>query len=389
MRLTKRIIQAVSAGMTLLTLAAVCRADDQGGLEFKKAIVYGGNGNQRGIAISFYNASELYLSGADEAVMGGQALALHYKLSSDGGSPVLDWALRWPKMENRSGNVNSEVFDGIVGARGGIFCAGRSWSQTEDGVGDKEHKSVLVEFPLSGPTGSGIGGAEWVAKPNFFTYRGNESFLGVTYGPDRTGASHYAYASGYAQTNGENNTAVLDQYDGAGTLRWSRVLGNTGWFMSSFGSAVTTLNGYVYVAGLTHYPYTDSNAMRIALWKYDDAGNLVWVKSQPGFLPGWRGEMALIHSRRYQSTTGDLYLAGAIKNGPNGGMDVLMLKYDEAGNLLWSKTWGGAGDDLAYGITVNDHPRNSSRRPTALCGGVDHKLRGRKARCGSPRSGSG
>ena len=167
MRLTKRIIQALSTGMTLLALAAVCRAEDQGGVEFKKAIVYGGAGNQRGTAISFYNASELYLSGADEAMMGGQALGLHYTLASDGGVPVLDWAFRWPKTENRSGNVNSEVFDGVVGTRGGVFFGGRSWSQTEDGVGDKEHKSVLVKFPLSGAIGLGVGGAEWVAKPNF------------------------------------------------------------------------------------------------------------------------------------------------------------------------------------------------------------------------------
>lgn len=357
MKRAMRRLGAFSAGMTLLVLATTCLAEEQGGLEFKKAILYGGGGNQRGTAMSFYNTSELYVSGADETVMGGQALALHYKLTDNGGVPMLDWALRWPKVENRSGNVNSEVFDGIVGTRGGVFCAGRSWSQTEDGVGDKEHKSVLVGFPLSGPTGSGVGGAEWVAKPNFFTYRGNESFLGVTFGPDRTGSSHFIYAAGYAQTNGANNTAVLAQYDGSGSLRWSRVLGNTGWFMSSFSSATTTLNGYVYVAGLTHYPYFDSNAMRIALWKYDDAGNLIWVRSQPGFLPGWRGEMALINSRRYQSTAGDLYIAGAIANGPNGGKDVLVMKYDEGGALLWTKTWGGAGDDLAYGITVNDHPR--------------------------------
>jgi len=340
----------------LVVLASVCRADEQGGLEFRKAIVYGGSGNQRGTAISFYNASDLYLSAADEALLGGQSLALHYTLTRDG-TPVLDWAFRWPAVANRSGNPNSEVFDGVVGTRGGTFFAGRSWTQTEDGVGDKEHKSVLVKFPLTGATGSGVGGAEWVATPNFFTYRGNESFLGVTFGPDRIGAAHYVYASGYAQSNGVNNTAVLAQYDGAGTLRWGRVLGNTGWFMSSFGSAVTTLNGNVYVAGMTHYPYLDPNALRIALWKYDDAGNLIWTRSQPGFIPGWRGEMALVPARRYQSAAGDLYIAGAVKNGPKGGNDVLILKYDEAGTLLWSTTWGGAANDLAYGISLNDHAR--------------------------------
>ncbi|MBI3458284.1 MAG: hypothetical protein HY002_21140 [Candidatus Rokubacteria bacterium] len=357
MRRSNRVIMMLVPVLTALGMPAVLGAEEQGGLQFRKALLYGGGGNQRGTALSFYNASDLYLSGADEAASGGQSLALHYRLSSDGGDPVLDWALRWPNVPNRSGNPNSEVFDGIVGTRGGVFAAGRSWSQTQDGVGDKEHKGVLLRFPLTGATGSGVGGADWVAKPNFFTYRGNESFLAVAFGPDRIGSTHYVYASGYAQTNGANNTALLTQYDGAGALKWTRILGNTGWFMSSFGSAVTTLNGAIYVAGMTHYPYLDPTALRIALWKVDDAGNLMWVKSQPGFIPGWRGEMALIHARRYQSATGDLYIAGAVKNGPNGATDAVILKYDEAGTLLWSKTWGGAADDLAYGIAANDHAR--------------------------------
>ncbi|MBI2094178.1 MAG: hypothetical protein HYT88_05575 [Candidatus Omnitrophica bacterium] len=334
-------------------------AEENGGVKFQKAVLYGGSGNQRGTAISYHNASDVYLSGVDETLLRGQSIGLHYTLSSKDGSPQLEWTAYWPHVANGSGNVNSEVFDSVVGTRGGVFFAGRSWSQTEDGFGGKEHKSVLVKFPLTGATGSSVGGAEWLAKPNFFTYRGNESFLAVTYGPDRSGASHYIYASGYAQANGANNAAVLAQYDGSGTLRWSRVLGNTGWFMSSFGSAATNLNGYVYVAGMTHYPYTDSNAMKIALWKYDDVGNLIWVRSHPGFIPGWRGAMALVSSKRYQSTAVDLYVVGTIKNGPNGGMDGVILKYDESGNLLWSKTWGGPADDQAYGVTVNDHARTA------------------------------
>ncbi len=346
-------------GLMILVLGAldpIGYAEEEGPLALKESIFVGGSGNQRGTALSFLNASDLYLSGVDEAASGGQALAAHYVLAQDG-ALALDWLIRWPNQPNQSGNVNSEVFDGVVATRGSVYFAGRSWSQTEDGVGDKEHKSVLVKFPLTGATGSGVGGAEWVAKPLFFTYRGNESFLAVTFGADRIGSAHYVYAAGYGQANGINNTAVLAQYDGAGTLRWSRVLGNTGWFMSSFGSTVTTLNGYVYVAGMTHYPYTDGSAMRITLWKYDDAGNLIWTKSVPGYIPGWRGEMALIGTRRYQSMAGDLYLVGAVKNGPNGGTDVVVLKYDEAGNLLWSTTWGRAGEEMAHSLTANDHGR--------------------------------
>jgi len=349
----------LSGALLLAALAPATQAEEQKGLEFKRAFYSGPV--QRGTSLSFQNASDLYVAGMNESPLpgGSQALALHYRLDSNGGLPSsnLDWGLFWPSLVTGSG-PNDEVFDGVVGTRGGVFCAGRSRSQTQDGVGDKEHKGVLVKFPLSGPTGSGIGGAEWVAKPNFFTYRGNESFLGLTFGPDRSGAAHYLYASGYGQTNGANNTAVLAQYAPDGTLRWSRVLGNTGSFMSSFGTSVTTLNGYVYVAGVTHYPYTDPNATQITLWKYDDAGNVVWTRSQPGSsLPGWRGAMAVTHARRYQSLDGDLYVVGGLKSGPHGGMDALLLKYDEAGTLLWSTTWGGAAEDIAHGVTANDHAR--------------------------------
>ncbi|MBI4354295.1 MAG: hypothetical protein HY595_03560 [Candidatus Omnitrophica bacterium] len=335
---------------------------EHGGLDDKKLLLYGGAGNQRGNGLSSY-ASDLYVAGVDEAVLGGQALALRYTLAFDGGSPVLDWAIRWPGAANGSGNPNSEVFEGVVATRGGVVFAGRSWSQTQDGVGDKEHKSVLVKFPLTGATASGIGGADWVAKPNFFAYRGNESFLSVAFGADRIGSTHYFYASGYAQANGANNTAILAQYTSDGTLRWSRVLGNTGAYMSSFGTAVTTLNGYVYVLGLTHYPYTDPTATKVTLWKYDDAGNQVWVRSQQGNLPGWRGTGSLVASRRYHSTAGDLYIAAGITYSSSTFSEVLLLRYDEVGNLLWRRVLRAptmsntVSYDIAHGIALNDHAR--------------------------------
>ncbi|KKK85569.1 hypothetical protein LCGC14_2771990, partial [marine sediment metagenome] len=31
-----------------------------------------------------------------------------------------------------------------------------------------------------------------------------------------------------------------------------------------------------------------------------------------------------------------------------GSEDVLLLKYNSSGNLLWNKTWGGSGYEYAY-----------------------------------------
>jgi len=386
MDLTRRRTAVVLTGFMLL-LASVPTAqvaEGEEGLEFKRPFYSGPT--QRGTSLAFQNASDLYWAGVSESPLpwGSFAMAVSYKLDSSGAMPMRlsewpqpeHWSFGWPAGPTGSG-PNDEAFDGIVATRGGLFFAGRSRSQTQDGVGDKEHKAVLVKFPLTpSKTASGFGIEEWVVKPNFFTYRGNESFLGLAFGADRSGAAHYLYASGYGQTNGVNNTALLAQYTSEGTLRWSRVLGNTGWFMSSFGTAVTTLNGDAYVAGLTHYPYyLGSSSLRLALWKYDDAGNQLWVRSQPGFLPGWRGAMAVTATRRYQSTgEGDIYVVGGLKNGPQGGTDVLMVKYDEAGNLLWRTTWGGAAEDIAHGVAANDHARTPPEGQRLYVTGTTHSF---------------
>lgn len=43
-----------------------------------------------------------------------------------------------------------------------------------------------------------------------------------------------------------------------------------------------------------------------------------------------------------------LLITGYIDNGNND--DILIIKYDSAGNQIWNKTWGGNGDDYGHGI---------------------------------------
>jgi len=81
------------------------------------------------------------------------------------------------------------------------------------------------------------------------------------------------------------------------------------------------------------------------LWKYDPAGNQIWVRNSPPGTP-MAAEAAVALGNH-------LYLAGWRRNGPNGGSDVQLLKYDEAGTLIWSQEWGGAADDRAYGIAAS------------------------------------
>lgn len=51
--------------------------------------------------------------------------------------------------------------------------------------------------------------------------------------------------------------------------------------------------------------------------------------------------------------TGNLYIAGAMQSFGAGGSDALLLKYDAAGNLLWTRTWGGSAADYATAVAVD------------------------------------
>ncbi|MES4793271.1 MAG: hypothetical protein C4321_10105, partial [Chloroflexota bacterium] len=58
--------------------------------------------------------------------------------------------------------------------------------------------------------------------------------------------------------------------------------------------------------------------------------------------------------RPVTAADGAIYVVGEMANGPNGGSDVLILKFNEAGNLLWSSTWGGGADDRAFGVATTN-----------------------------------
>lgn len=51
--------------------------------------------------------------------------------------------------------------------------------------------------------------------------------------------------------------------------------------------------------------------------------------------------------------TGNIYVTGST-NGPGaGGSDVVLLKFDKSGTLLWQKTWGRSFDDYSTAISVD------------------------------------
>src|ERR1700690_330888 len=66
----------------------------------------------------------------------------------------------------------------------------------------------------------------------------------------------------------------------------------------------------------------------------------------------WGGSSTDFGEGSATDSTGNVYAVGATNSYGAGGSDALILKYDPSGNLLWSKTWGGGGNDVAYAVGV-------------------------------------
>ena len=330
----------VMGGLLLSPIGIEAKAEEEVKPVLESVTFLGGAGDQ-GNPYEWWMGSavygnKLYLCGSDRTVLNGQSLVACYPLPL-AQSPL--WVARWPGQ--KGGGWNEETFLGMIATAQGVYCAGRSIGATSDGVGDHDQKSVLVAFPLNGPTGPAVGGALWMTQPPFFfPYAGIESFLNVI--AVEEGGATFFYATGRSQYDGSNNTAVLAKLDVQGRVLWQKVLGDsTPWFKWSQGDSLVAMNGSIYVAGYAHYP-TNIPSVRphVGLWRVDPTGKVLWFKTSLKSILQDSGAPVSI-----SSSGGFLYVAATQEKGPYGAADLLIMKFDENGSLVAEFTWGGADDD--------------------------------------------
>ncbi|MFO0980642.1 MAG: hypothetical protein U1E76_02665 [Planctomycetota bacterium] len=128
----------------------------------------------------------------------------------------------------------------------------------------------------------------------------------------------------------------------AGTLMWLRRYdGPLGAYDDAFGIAVDAA-GDIYVGGDTQ---DASGVEDIMTLKYDANGNLLWQR-QYG-TPQWDGLSAMT-----LDGAGNLLVTGFVSYPSE---DYVTLKYDASGSLLWARTYDGpeGGWDVALAIATN------------------------------------
>ena len=229
--------------------------------------------------------------------------------------------------ETTWGGADSEVTEGVaVDADGNIYVAGTSRS-----FGSRPSGPVIFLLKFA-PDGTLAWQRTWEGPGEF----ANHEARGVAVASDGS-----AYVTGF--TTGVAGDAVLLKFAPDGTLAWQRTWGGSG-TESGQGVAVGP-DGAVYMTGSTSTFGAGSGDIFVI--KFTSDGALVWQKTW-GTEGGEGGDGVAV------AQDGSVYVAGVgPRSGAIVGADVVLLKINPDGDLVWQRTYA-AGEivDARGGVTV-------------------------------------
>ncbi len=145
---------------------------------------------------------------------------------------------------------------------------------------------------------------------------------------------------GMTQTFGVNtiDDVYLIKTDAGGDTVWTKTFGGAS-YDKGYSVEQTSDGGYI-IAGMSNS--FSANIEDVYLIKTDANGNHLWSKTYSGNIGGTGYSV--------KQTADGGYIIGGTKNNSGGIHDALLIKTDDAGDTLWTKTWGNTGDD--YGSSV-------------------------------------
>jgi uncharacterized delta-60 repeat protein len=155
----------------------------------------------------------------------------------------------------------------------------------------------------------------------------------------RTSDGGYIVAGWTTYMGTFNTDILLIKIDEFGNVQWAKTYGGTGYDLA-YSVQQTSDGGYI-VAGIT-YSF-GAGAYDAFLVKTDAFGNLQWAKTYGGMFDD------LAHSVQ-RTSDGGYILAGYTYSFGAGYWDIFLIKTDANGNVQWAKTYGGTSDDWAYSV---------------------------------------
>ena len=294
-----------------------------------------------------------------------------------------DWSFGNGDWEGVEGNGN---YDAIIvkydnagnvvwkknfgGSSFDYFYAVATMSDGVIAVGDSHR---FGDGDWEGVTGKGNGDAIIVKYDNAGNVVWKKNFGGsdvdeyssVTAVADGIVAIGYSWSTSFGNgdwagvTGKGGDDAIIVKYDNTGDVVWKKNFGGSG--RDEYRSVRTVADGIVAVgySGSTSFgngDWTgvvgkgDSDAIIV---KYDNAGNIVWKKNFGGNDgDGFYEVMAIsdgVIAVGYSIDFGAGDWNGTIGKGSN---DAIIVKYDNDGNVIWKKNFGGSGADYYNSVTA-------------------------------------
>lgn len=136
---------------------------------------------------------------------------------------------------------------------------------------------------------------------------------------------------------------ILIKTDETGNVIWSKTFGAASDNEYAYDVLQSADSGYI-IAGKT-YSF-GAGWYDAYIVKTDASGNLQWSKTVGG------AQNDAAHSVK-QVTDGGFVFGGETQNSGNGTLDFYLFKTDIQGNLLWTKTYGGNGTEYQYGLALS------------------------------------
>ena len=190
-----------------------------------------------------------------------------------------------------------------------------------------------------------------------------DEYLSVTEVSDGVVAVGEAYGLSFGTgdlagvTGKGDRDAIIVKYDHNGDVVWKKNFGSSG--NDRYNSVTTVSDGVVAVGwsetfgngdwvGVTGKGYTDA-----IIVKYDNNGDVVWKKNFGGNGTDWFYSVTAVSDGvvavGISSDFGTGDWAGVTGKGDN---DAIIVKYDHNGDVVWKKNFGGSHTDYYYSVTA-------------------------------------
>jgi hypothetical protein len=155
---------------------------------------------------------------------------------------------------------------------------------------------------------------------------------------------------GYIGTSGLSNgiDIYIIKLSASGIKQWSRKLGG-GMDDVSYCVRQTKDGGYVSVGNTTSF---GAGGTDIYLLKLNNAGDTMWTKTYGGI---WQDGGTTAKQSIEQTSDGGFIIGGYTSSYGAGSYDGYLIKTDSLGTVLWSKAYGGLSSELIFSVkTTHD-----------------------------------